>query len=86
MSSPANHQAKPVMLTYRLKNFAQLMEEETNHTKLQVTFSEAGGAVVGVASLSPLEMPPVIEDAYFCVSCISRLVDTLNMFECLPPM
>ena len=51
----------------------------------QVT-SEAGGAVVGVASSPPLEMPPVIEDAYFYVSCISRVVDTLNMFECFPPL
>jgi len=49
-----------------------------------VTFSEAGGAVVGVASSSPLEMPPVIEDAYLCMFCVSRLVDTLNMSTCFP--
>ena len=52
----------------------------------QVTFSEAGGAVVGVASSSPLEMPPVIEDAYFYMSCVSCLVDALNMSKCFPPL
>ena len=68
----------------------QQTEEEADPTQKlherQVTFSEAGGAVIDVASSSPLEMPPVIEDAYFYVSCISRLVDTLNMFECFPPL
>ena len=40
-------------------------------------FSEAGGAVVGVASSQTLEMPPVIEET--CCCTFSRLVYTPNV-------